>query len=176
MAYLVRTILLFAFVSAALPQALQQTPPPVGVLYHGLFMRYYGQEQFALHVDSEHRTGQDGKPINGDAVRAQLRTRIGLTVAEDATVKATALDYVAGFLVYTKARGQLLQSIPSDSHPANSPVVAQLTTLRQQHEAALTSHIAQIQSVMGARFSVLDAYVHNTVSTQIKFQTGSIKQ
>jgi hypothetical protein len=104
-------------------QSLHQSAPPDSVLYHALFMRYYAQEQFAAHIDAAGKKGLDGKPLTGAAVRSQLMKEIGLTAAEDATVKSAALNYVPGFYSFTQQRGQLLLAAKSVAAAAVTPPV-----------------------------------------------------
>ena len=130
-----------------IPQTTQATKVPDYILYDAFFFRVKWLSDLADKYSSR------GKPASADYIRSLLQKKAGLTVQEDAALKAIAADCRAGDLGIVSAWRALVQA----GAAANDPRLQALASQRQQ---LVTSHVSQLQAAMGvARFQQLDSFV-----------------
>jgi hypothetical protein len=95
--------------------------------------------------------------------RHRVKNDCGLTVAEEASLKAIVADFRLGY-----ADAQAQAATISASFPAHTALSADarktLANLKAQIGTSTTSHVQQLQVAFGPqRFQVLDAYVRRTI-------------
>ncbi len=136
------------------PQPTPATPVPDYILYDAFFYRVKWLNDLADKYDSR------GKAASAGYFRSTLQRTAGLTVQEEAAVKAIAADWRAGDAGIVNTGRALAKAGAS----ANA---AQLHALAVQRQQLVASHVSQLRAAMGAaRFQRLDSFVR--VSSTVK--------
>lgn len=151
------TALLAAFAVGAAgqqPQVREVIPVPDDAIYDSFFYRVAWLEKLSNTLISQ------GK--NDTAPRSAIRTQAGLSIPEEAALKAIAADHGEKIAAIARASKALRAA---GAQPSNSP---QFEDLCKQREQTIADHIGQLREALGPeRFRELDAFVRKTSTVRL---------